>query len=66
MKKLLIGFAFFGLMAYANPTQAKPQIHSGCKNVRIACCNGDQYMAIICDWENDPLAWSQILCSSCY
>lgn len=61
MKKLFIGLAFLGLMAFSKPIQANPT--PGCMTCILYCCNGaSQHIVVICDWDNDPGAWMSILC----
>ena len=60
MKKLFLGLAFLGILAFAFPNQAKAE--SPCATWTITCgCDGSQHYAIVCD-EDDFAAWHDLLC----
>lgn len=60
MKKLFLGLAFLGLLFFATPATVKAQGQE-CKTEVITCCDGKQFMAIVCS-EADRKAWLELLC----
>ncbi len=48
MKKLLIGFAFFGLIAIALPAKANETVQPSCSTVSINCGNGHGCTGVVC------------------
>ncbi|MDO9257737.1 MAG: hypothetical protein Q7U54_19630 [Bacteroidales bacterium] len=52
MKKLLIGFAFFGLFAIAIPAKANETVQPSCSSMSVRCLNGTNFMATVCSQED--------------
>jgi len=62
MKKLLIGFAFFGLFAIALPAKANMTVQPDCKTYTMTCSSGGAYYVIACN-QADKDFWASYYCN---
>ncbi len=60
MKKIILGFAFLGLLTLATPKVANANVQP-CVAYKLTCNNGSQHYVVICDFY-DAVVWGELLC----